>query len=72
MAKFYGKVQGDKGESTKCGHHTITAIAASWRGAVQTTLHERGGVTYARVELMPWQGVGVSRVVYDGPVDAPQ
>lgn len=72
MAKFYGKVQGDKGEATKCGHRTMTAIAASWRGAVRTTLYERDGITFAKVELIPWKDVGVSRVMYDGPVDAPQ
>jgi hypothetical protein len=42
--------------------------AASWQGAVKVNLYERGGIDLALVELMPWPGAGVGRVLCDGPV----
>ncbi len=71
MSHFYGKLTGSRGVTTRCGtkNSGIVAVAASWKGAVRTELFVQDGEDWAVVSLMPWQGVGVSRVVYRGPVD---
>lgn len=70
MAHFYGTLQGARGEASRLGHASsgLQTVAASWQGAVKTSLYERDGVDMARVELMPWRGQGCSRTIYDGPV----
>jgi hypothetical protein len=70
MAHYFGSVQGMRGEASRLGSPAsgLTTIAASWSGAVRTRLYQEAGVECARVELTPWQGRGVSRVLYDGPV----
>jgi hypothetical protein len=70
MAHFYGTVQGDRGEASRMGGKRggLTTQAASWQGSVRTRLYEKDGQDYALVSLEPWQGAGVSKVLYDGPV----
>jgi hypothetical protein len=70
MAMFYGKVQGQRGEATRLGGRKsgLTTTAASWQGAVKTTLSDRDGTAWAHVELIPWHGQGTSQVLYSGPV----
>jgi hypothetical protein len=41
-------------------------VAASWQGAVKVHFYARDGIDHAVVELTPWRGAGVSRVLYDG------
>lgn len=75
MARFYGVVQGTRGQASRCGSKSsgLTTTAASWQGAVETTLYREGDIDMARVVLKPWRGVGVSRTLYEGPVgEAPQ
>lgn len=71
MAHFYGILQGSRGEASRAGSKSsgLTTTAASWQGAVSVTLYERDGRDCACVQLRPWHGAGVSRVLYDGPVD---
>jgi hypothetical protein len=38
MSKFYGRVQGNRGEATRCGHNHIKTSAQSWNGSVITEL----------------------------------
>lgn len=33
MAKFYGRVQGNRGEATRCGNDRIKASVQSWDGS---------------------------------------
>lgn len=70
MAHFYGGVHGCRGEATRLGTKAsgLSAFAASWEGAVKVMLYEREGKDYARVRLTPWNGAGVERTLYDGPV----
>ncbi len=70
MAHFYGLLKGRRGEATRCGTKAsgMSVTAASWEGAVKTTLFIRDGVDYAEVALVPWQGTGTDRVLYCGPV----
>ena len=70
MSHFYGTLRGQAGEATRCGSKNsgLTAWAASWQGAVQISLYEQDGVDMANVSLIPWQGAGVSKLLYSGPV----
>lgn len=73
MSHFYGKLQGARGEATRCGnkHTGLEATAAAWGGCVETTLwhDEAAGVDMAEVRLARWQGRGSSRILYRGPVN---
>lgn len=70
MAHFYGVLGGSRGQATRCGTKGsgMTATAASWDGAVRSTLYDRDGIAWVTVELIPWHGHGTSRVLYDGAV----
>jgi hypothetical protein len=71
MARFFGVVSG-RGRTTasRVGRKTtgLHTVAASWQGAVKVSLYERDGTDHALVELTPWCGAGVSRVLYAGSV----
>ena len=75
MAHFIGKLNGARGPASRPGtkNSGMEVIAASWNGAVKTTLYHNAsdGRDYAQVALIPWHGKGVSRILYDGPVDKP-
>jgi hypothetical protein len=72
MSRFYGTLQGSRGQATRCGHKTsgMEVYGASYEGAVRTYLYydEETDTDMARVELTTWQGSGTNRVLYDGPV----
>lgn len=70
MAHFYGAVKGGKGEASRLGTKNggLTALAASWSGAVKVELSHRKGVDWAVVRLVPWHGNGTSETIWDGPV----
>lgn len=73
MAHFYGTVQGTRGEASRLGtkNSGLTTVAATHQGSVRTYVYynERHGCDWARVSLQPWEGKGVSRLLYEGPVD---
>lgn len=68
MSHFYGTLRGattvTKPGTPKSG---LTAIAASYRGAIEVTLwvNEAGTDCY-RITQRPWQGEGVSREIAVG------
>jgi hypothetical protein len=70
MSHFYGVLHGSRGEATRCGTKDsgVTATAASWEGAIKTTLYERDGQDYAEVTMQPWHGSGTRYLLYRGPV----
>jgi hypothetical protein len=70
MSKFYGVLQGSRGQATRCGTKGsgITATAASWAGAIETTIHwneklERNEYT---VTKRAWHGHGDYEVLAEG------
>lgn len=71
MAEYMGIVRGSRGEASRLGGKAsgLVTTAASWQGAVEVTLHQCQGDTYAVVTLRPWRGAGVSRTLYNGPVN---
>ena len=73
MAHFYGKLQGSRGEATRCGTKSsgVETVAASWQGSVVVRLHhdESRDQDIATVELRPWDGgKGISKLLFKGPV----
>lgn len=58
MARFYGKVQGNRGEATRVGHSRIQASVQSHRGSVITEL------TYKDDQLMVEVRVGDESTAY--------
>lgn len=69
MSKFYGVLQGERGETTRCGHRGIESTVASWAGGIRTVLYvdDKGRECY-RVEQVSWRGAGVYRLLASGIV----
>ncbi len=73
MSHFYGTLEGNRGEATRCGTKAsgITTHAAGWGGAIRVNVYEREGKDYYRVTLQPWQGSGGEHVTLaEGELDA--
>lgn len=70
MAHFYGTLQGARGETSRLGGKAsgIQARVASWAGAVNVQLYDHQGEDWATVDLVPHQGKGSYRKLYEGPV----
>ena len=71
MSQFYGTLQGNRGKASRHGSKSsgITTYAASWGGAVRVEVYEDStGKEMARVELVPWHGAGINKLLYEGPV----
>lgn len=70
MSHFYGTIEGNRGRATRCGTvgSGMMTIAASWQGAVRVDLYDEKGVDMACVSLTPWEGRGISSILYEGPV----
>jgi hypothetical protein len=71
MSHFYGTLQGNRGEATRCGTKDsgITTVAASWSGAVRCETYIKDGVDCVMVQFVTWHGAGNNRIIYDGPID---
>lgn len=69
MAKFYGTVQGSRGQASRLGHESITTVAASWEGAVRVHLTEEHGEIIATVSLIKWRGHGIDCPLWRGRVN---
>lgn len=72
MSHFYGILQGNRGEATRCGSKDsgMETYCASWDGAVRCMAYvdEETGQDFVRVELTQWQGRGTYKVLYNGPI----
>jgi len=74
MSHFYGTVdpQNSRTVATRCGHKGtgLVVTGASWSGAVRTNLYfdEETNTDMVRVSLTKWEGNGVDKVLYNGPV----
>jgi hypothetical protein len=71
MARFYGSLQGNRGEATRMGtaRSGLSTYTAGWDGAVRVVIEDRDGVDYVTVQLTKWQGSGTYRLLYEGPVN---
>ena len=70
MSHFYGTIQGNKGEATRCGTKDsgMTTYCASWDGAIRCSAYMKDGKDHVRVEKTTWHGVGEYKLLYDGPI----
>jgi hypothetical protein len=73
MAYFYGKLQGSRGETTRCGTKSsgMETVVASWQGSVVVRLHrdESRDQDIATVRLNSWEGgKGINKILFQGPV----
>lgn len=72
MAHFRGSIQGARGEASRLGgkQSGLTTYAASWEGAIRTTLYfsEKHDCDCARIEMVQHCGRGASALIYDGPI----
>jgi len=70
MSHYYGTIQGNRGEATRCGtkNSGMETYCASWKGAVRCMAYIKDGVDYVRVEKTMWQGCGECKLLYDGPI----
>jgi hypothetical protein len=67
MAHFYGTVQGNRGEATRCGSKRgLETWAAGWGGAIRVQVYHQDGQDYVRVTKQPWHGMGKFEVIYEG------
>jgi len=71
MSRFYGTVQGSRGEATRCGTPAsgIATYTAGWSGAVHAYVFDKDGRDWCRVELTHWHGCGTHKLLYEGPVN---
>ena len=71
MSHFYGKLQGNRGEATRCGsaESGMETYCASWNGAIRCKGYvDENNVDCVLVQMAPWQGCGEYFVFYDGPI----
>jgi len=69
MAEYYGVIQGNRGEATRCGSKKsgLQTTAASWHGAVRNEVYTNDlGEPAYRVRLIPWHGKGESKLIAEG------
>lgn len=73
MSHFYGTLQGNRGEATRCGSADsgITTYAAGWRGAIRVEVYrDNDGIDRYHVSLQPWHGSGGScKLLASGKLD---
>lgn len=72
MSHFYGTVQGNRGEGTRCGSKEsgMHVYCASWDGAVQVRAwhNKKTGKDMVRVEKVVWHGKGTNKLLYEGEI----
>lgn len=71
MSHFYGTLDGNRGEATRCGSKDsgLRTTAASWAGAIKVELSvDDEGRDCFEVRQIPWRGKGVSYVIAKGLV----
>lgn len=55
MAHFYGTIQGNRGEASRCGVDSYYAVAAGWHGAIKVRLYrDENDIDWFSVYLIPW------------------
>jgi hypothetical protein len=71
MARFYGTVQGRRGEAARegDGRSGMATVCASYAGAIKCEAYAKDDYDWVRVTRIPWQGSGGDDVVlYEGPL----
>jgi len=60
MSHFYGTLQGNRGEATRCGTtgSGMTTYCAGWGGAIRTQAFCHDGIDMYKVFRTPWKNSG--------------
>lgn len=72
MARFFGTVQGGRGEATRLGHANtgLHVSAQSYHGSVVVMLDDEGGETYVTIGVARRSCRHFDEVLYRGPIAA--
>jgi hypothetical protein len=72
MARFYGSIQGDRGEATRLARSPsgLRASAQTWNGSVVTTVYGKDGEDYVRIAVSGGSSAYGDHILYDGPMKA--
>lgn len=75
MSHFYGTLDGNSGEATRCGTKAsgLLTYCASWNGAIRCYAYvarDKTGaeIDFVRVSMSTWNGAGENVLLYDGPI----
>lgn len=71
MSHFYGTLQGQRGEATRCGSRSsgLVTNAASWNGAIQVELYvDAQGRDCYRIHERTWRGAGKHKLIAEGVI----
>ena len=72
MAHFIGWTRGQRNSVSRLGSKKsgLSVVGASWQGSVYVDLwhNARTGQDIATVCLLPWNGAGVARELFQGPI----
>jgi len=72
MSRFYGTVQGNRGEASRGGSKESGMVTwcASWEGAIYCCAYydEETKRDVVLVKKAKWHGAGEERVLYRGPI----
>lgn len=66
MAKFYGTLQGNRGEATRCGTDRIDVSAQSWDGSVIVSLWYKEDDLMVRIETSKRSTCYGDKTLYSG------
>jgi hypothetical protein len=71
MARFYGIVDGRRGQASREGdtRSGVSTVCAAYAGAIRCQAYAKGDHDWVRVTRIPWHGSGGDTVVlYEGPL----
>lgn len=71
MARFYGAVTSNRGVTVhRLGGAGagVPVLAAGWQGGVRMRMFDKKGEDWVRIEHIKWNGAGVEKLLYEGPV----
>jgi len=69
MARMYGSVRGNRGEAHRLGNKDMVTHCATTSGAIRCVAFiGPNDVDHVLVTMEEWQGSGMRRVIYHGPI----
>ena len=73
MSQFYGTLKGQAGKATRRGSKNsgLSAVGASWNGAIEVQLTHSNGKDYFTVYQIKWQGAGIHEQIAHGKIGEP-
>lgn len=71
MARFYGTVQGNRGEATRLGHASrgLRVSAQSYSGSIIIRLFDKDGEDWVTIGVAPSSSRQAAKDLYTGPIE---